>query len=148
MAWLDKSAAPTILRELTGQPLTHTALDTLPAGKTVEHLRSILVAIGTLPPRDEQMARLERWITSVVADRCDPDERGMLHRYAVWHVLRRLRGRLKGARAKHSVGGRYGGRPSKPERGNGPGQRGSDRVRRDRPRWFDHVSVNRVMLDR
>jgi hypothetical protein len=100
VAWLDKSAAPTILRELNGQPLTHTALDALPAGKTVEHLRSILVAIGTLPPRDEQMARLERWITSVVADRCDP-ERQMLHRYAVWHVLRRLRGRLKGAGTTH-----------------------------------------------
>lgn len=101
VAWLDKSTAPTILRELTGQPLTHTALDALPAGKAVEHLRSILVAIGTLPPRDEQMARLERWITSVVADRCDPDERQILHRYALWHVLRRLRGRLKGAGTTH-----------------------------------------------
>ncbi|MGH3547959.1 MAG: hypothetical protein ACRDQU_07550 [Pseudonocardiaceae bacterium] len=100
-AWLDKSAAPAILRELTGQPLAHSSLDALPAGKTIEHLRSILVAIGTLPPRDEQMARLERWIVGVVADRPDPDERQMLHRYTVWHVLRRLRGRLKGADTTH-----------------------------------------------
>lgn len=100
-AWLDKSAAPAILRDLTGQPLTHTSLDALPAGKTVEHLRSLLVAIGTLPPRDEHMARLERWITDTVADRPDPDEQQMLQRYAVWHVLRRLRGRLTGSDTTH-----------------------------------------------
>jgi hypothetical protein len=62
----DRSAAPAILRELAGRPLTHASLDELPAGKTVEHLRSILVATETPPPRDEQMARLERWITGVV----------------------------------------------------------------------------------
>jgi len=100
-AWLDRSAAPAILRDLAGQPLTHASLDALPAGKTVEHLRSILVATDTLPPRDEQMARLERWITGVVAGRRDADEQQMLHRYAIWHVVRRLRGRLGGADTTH-----------------------------------------------
>lgn len=100
-AWLDRSTAPAILRELTGQPLTHASLDALPAGKTVEHLRSVLVATATLPPRDEQMARLERWITNIVAGRDDPDQQQMVHRYAVWQVLRRLRGRLKGADTTH-----------------------------------------------
>jgi hypothetical protein len=47
----------------TSTQLTHQILDQLPAGKPVEHLRSVLVAIGTLPPGDEQMARLERWLT-------------------------------------------------------------------------------------
>jgi hypothetical protein len=42
-AWLNKSAAPAIVRELAGKELTHRALDELPAGKTVEHLRSVLV---------------------------------------------------------------------------------------------------------
>ena len=42
------SAAPAILRELAAgrPPLTHAALDELPASKTVEHLRSVLVATG------------------------------------------------------------------------------------------------------
>jgi len=93
-AWLDRSAAPTILRDLAGQPLTHQSLDALPAGKPVEHLRSVLVAVGTLPARDEQMARLERWIARTLTERSDPTEQQLLHRYAVWHVLRRLRGRL------------------------------------------------------
>jgi hypothetical protein len=47
--WLD-GAAPAILRRLDAErELTHTALDELPTGKPVEHLRSILVAIGALP---------------------------------------------------------------------------------------------------
>lgn len=61
IAWLD-SASASVLRGLdAGERLTHAALDELPDGKPVEHLRSVLVAIGSLPPRDEHMARLERW---------------------------------------------------------------------------------------
>ena len=60
-------------------------------------MRSVLVAIGTLPYRDEQMARLHRWTADFVAARADAEERNLLHRYAVWHVIRRLRVRLGGA---------------------------------------------------
>jgi hypothetical protein len=103
-SWLDSSAVPVILRDLKTRtrPLTHEALDELPAGKPVEHLRSVLVAIGTLPPRDEQMARLERWITVTIAGCGDCGERELLHRYAVWHLLRRLRRRTGGAETTHA----------------------------------------------
>lgn len=102
-SWLDKSAAPEILRRVTaGGELTHQDLDALPAGKPLEHLRSVLVAIGTLPPRDEHLARLERWITRTISERPDADEQQLLHRYAVWQILRRLRGRLDGTHATHS----------------------------------------------
>jgi hypothetical protein len=100
-AWLNKSAAPAILRELAGKELTHRALDELPGGKPVEHLRAVLVALGTLPPRDEQLSRLERWIGWVIAERPDPGQQQLLHRYAVWHVTRRLRARLRGEHATH-----------------------------------------------
>ena len=101
--WLDNSAAPAILRQLnSANQLTHEDLDELPAGKPVEHLRSILVAVETLPPRDEQMARLERWITATIAERPDPDEAHLLRRYALWHILRRLRRRLNGSTATHN----------------------------------------------
>jgi hypothetical protein len=101
VTWLDRSAASTILRDLAGRPLTHQALDERPSGKPVEHLRSVLVAIGTLPARDERMARLEGWIAHTIADRSDPNEQQLLHRYAVWHLLRRLRGRLAGTDTTH-----------------------------------------------
>ncbi|MEY8014947.1 hypothetical protein [Mycobacterium servetii] len=94
--WLDNGGGPAILRELeAGQRvLSHETLDELPAGKPVEHLRSVLVAIGTLPHRDEQMLRLQRWTAALITERVDPEERGLLHRYAVWHVIRRLRARV------------------------------------------------------
>ncbi len=103
LGWLRKSTAPAILRELsTGQrPLTHAALDELPDGKPLRHLRAVLVATGTLPPRDEQLTRLETWISRAIAGRPDPGQRQLLHRYALWHVVRRLRGRLGGAHATH-----------------------------------------------
>lgn len=101
-AWLD-SAVPTILRGLdTTAGLTHHALDQLPAAKPVEHLRAVLVAIGTLPARDEQMARLERWITHAITEQPDPDQQQLLRRYGVWHLLRRLRRRLDRADASYS----------------------------------------------
>jgi hypothetical protein len=103
VSWLDKSPAPNILRGLDAQQrLTHATLDDLPASKPVEHLRSVLVAIGTLPPRDEQMTRLERWITSTIAERTDPDEQQLLNRYAVWHLLRRLRRRTEDSETTHN----------------------------------------------
>lgn len=97
LSWLNRDSASLILRELgAGQrPLTHAALDELSDSKPLQHLRSVLVATGALPPRDEHLIRLERWITATVAERDDLDERQLLHRYAVWHVLRRLRHRIR-----------------------------------------------------
>jgi hypothetical protein len=108
LRWLDKPTGPTILRELASgaRPLTHAALDELPDGKPLEHLRAMLVATGALPARDEQLARLERWITHTIDGRHDPAQGQLLHRYAVWHLLRRLRhrnsGRNGGADTTHS----------------------------------------------
>ncbi len=100
--WLNKSAAPAILHELAGKKLTHRALDELPGGKPAEHLRSVLVAIGTLPVRDEQMSRLGRWTSWIIAEQPDPGQQQLIHRYAVWHVTRRLRARLGGGHASRN----------------------------------------------
>jgi hypothetical protein len=104
LAWLSKTAIASVLREFgTGQrAVSHAALDELPASKPVEHLRAILVATGTLPPRDEHLARLERWIARTLAERGDPGQRQLLHRYAVWHLLRRLRQRTNNTHATHA----------------------------------------------
>ena len=80
-------------------PLTHAGLDELPDAKPLRHLRSVLVATGALPPRDEQLIRLERWITTTIA--AHPDQQ-LLHRYAIWHVLRRLRQRNNGKHLSYS----------------------------------------------
>ena len=104
LAWLNKTAIANILREFgTGQrALSHAALDESPASKPVEHLRAILVATGALPPRDEHLARLERWIERTLAEHGDPEQRQLLHRYAIWHLLRRLRQRTNTTHATHA----------------------------------------------
>jgi hypothetical protein len=81
--------------------VTHDVLDELAAGKTLDHLRAVLVAGGMLPDRDERLVTLERWTAWIVASRDDHEERAMLHRYAVSHHLRRLRGRLGAGQATH-----------------------------------------------
>jgi hypothetical protein len=81
------------------RPLTHAAFDELPASKPLAHLRSVLVATGALPARDEHFVQLERWITQTAASRAGRQEKEILHRYAVWHVLRRLRQRTRNTHA-------------------------------------------------
>ena len=98
LGWLQRSDIAAVLADLGAgtRPLTHGTLDELAPAKPIEHLRAVLVATGALPPRDEQMARLERWVAATIAARADPDEQHLLRRYAVWHLLRRLRRRHNG----------------------------------------------------
>ena len=104
LSWLNKKTTTQVLGELsTGtRPMTHTTLDELPDTKPLRHLRSMLVATGALPPRDEQLAQLERWISSTINGHDDPDEQQMLRRYALWHLMRRLRRRTNGTETTDS----------------------------------------------
>ena len=97
--WLKRAATRTVLAELAAgqRPLRHAALDKLPAGKPIEHLRTVLVATGALPARDEQLARIERWVAEAISAHANPEDKELLHRYAAWHLLRRLRYRNRGA---------------------------------------------------
>lgn len=99
LRWLAKEPVAAILADIAAgrRQLTHADLDELPQRTILNHLRSVLVATGTLPARDEQMARLERLLDKVLAARTDPDQRQLLHRYTVWHLLRRLRRRNTGS---------------------------------------------------
>jgi hypothetical protein len=95
--WLKKAGVRRALQAAAAcRDLTHEALDTLPPGRTLVHLRSMLVAAGALPARDEHLTALESWISQAIAGRTTPEHRRALHGYAVWHHLRRLRGRLDG----------------------------------------------------
>jgi hypothetical protein len=61
----------------------------------------VLVAIGVLPHRDERMIQLQRSSAELIAGRGDAEERSVLHRCAVWHVIRRLRSRIGDGNATH-----------------------------------------------
>lgn len=81
--------------------LSHDALDARPQVFSVTYLRAMLVAAGALPPRDENAARLHRYATQAVADITDPELRGVLSRYARWHVAGRAKADRHGRITAH-----------------------------------------------
>ena len=98
MRWLTKpSIAPVLSGLAEGRiPLTHRALDDLPQSQALDHLRQTLVAVGALPGRDEEMTRLEAFLAGLIDSQHDTQRRRLLHRYLIWHLVRRLRSRNNG----------------------------------------------------
>jgi hypothetical protein len=98
LRWLARPPVAALLSAIAAdsRDLSHGELDRLEQTPVLAHLRSVLVATGTLPPRDEQMARLERFTSEIIDGRPDPEQRQVLRRYAAWHLLRRLRSRNNG----------------------------------------------------
>ena len=98
LRWLAKPPVAAALSQIAaeGRDLSHGELDRLEHTPVLAHLRSVLVATGTLPPRDELMARLERFTADVLDGRPDPEQQQVLRRYVTWHLLRRLRSRNNG----------------------------------------------------
>ncbi|MET9089668.1 site-specific integrase [Streptomyces sp. NPDC004237] len=96
--WLNKPSVSPVLSDLASgrRALTHEALDELHDSPPLAHLRQVLVGVGALPERDEYMVRLERFLTGLLASQPDPEHRKVLHRYTIWHLVRRLRRRNNG----------------------------------------------------
>jgi hypothetical protein len=108
LRWLAKPAVAAVLSGIAAgeRDLSHGELDRLQQTPVLAHTRSVLVATGTLPARDEQMARLEHFASQMIDGRRDPGQRQVLRRYATWHLLRRLRRRNNGravTREQHNV---------------------------------------------
>jgi hypothetical protein len=93
MLWLRKGAPRSVLTALADgtEPVTHRQLDALLPARSVQHIRAALVTGGALPPRDEQLATLERWLPTALDQIQNPDERATLRAWVTWHHLRRLR---------------------------------------------------------
>lgn len=91
--WLSKAHVPPILQALArGQvPLTHQGLSTLSPLRSVVHVRDLLIASGVLPPVDRHLVLFEHWLPDWLGTISDTGQRKLLHQYANWHVLRRLR---------------------------------------------------------
>ncbi|MGE5291118.1 MAG: hypothetical protein ACM3ML_28755 [Micromonosporaceae bacterium] len=91
--WLRNGAGAAVLAEIAAGrlALTHEALDAHPRPQAADYLRHVLVANGALPPRDEAVARTERWATDIIATIARPEDRRLAKAYTTWRVLRRLR---------------------------------------------------------
>lgn len=91
--WLRIGAGAALLADVAAcrLALTHEALDAHPRPQAADYLRHVLVANGALPPRDEDVARTERWATHLVATLPRPQDQRLAKTYTTWRVLRRLR---------------------------------------------------------
>jgi hypothetical protein len=99
--WLRQGAAAAVLTEVaSGQlPLTHHAFDAHPHRRAADYLRHMLVAGGALAHRDEELARTERWLDTLLAAIEPPEQRRLVQAFATWRVMRRLR---RGAEANRT----------------------------------------------
>ncbi len=93
ITWLTNPRVGTVLSDLaTGKTeLTHEGLDALPASRTVEYIRGLLVEQKTLPARNEQVTAYSRWLPAKLAAIDDPERRRLIETFAQWHQLRLLR---------------------------------------------------------
>jgi hypothetical protein len=95
--WLRKGAGAAVLADLAAGriTLTHEALDAHPHRRAADYLRHVLVANAALPPRDEDLARTEGWLTDLLNRIERPQDRRLVKAYATWRVMRRLRRRAE-----------------------------------------------------
>ena len=107
--WLRTGAGAPILAALASgtMALTHEGLDTHPRSRAAGYVRQLLVAHGALPERNESIARLERWIATTVAGIGDPEHRRLVHTFATWQTVRRLRRRAARIGPTRRVATRY-----------------------------------------
>jgi hypothetical protein len=91
--WLRKGAAATVLADVaSGQlPLTHEAFDAHPHPRAADYLRQMLIAGGALAHRDEELARAEHWLNTLLAAIEVAEHRRLIQAFATWRVMRRLR---------------------------------------------------------
>ncbi len=105
LLWLSRSGWGSLLGRLARdhEEITHTMLDGLPSRQQhVQYLRTVLVAAGVLPVRDEQIDGIPPWLDALLAAQ-PPHITRLIRPYASWSVLRRARGRSKGRASTPSV---------------------------------------------
>ncbi|MGW4049546.1 hypothetical protein ACWENA_01845 [Streptomyces sp. NPDC004779] len=99
LTWLRNSQSARLLRDIaaSGQPLTHADLHTLAVStgrggaQSTDYLRSLLVAYGILPDRDEHLAGIERHLARALQRH--PQYAPVLRPYVRWSALPRARRR-------------------------------------------------------
>lgn len=91
--WLRNSAGAALLTQMASGAvdLTHQALDEHPRPGVAGYLRAVLVANNVLPQRDEQLTATEQFLNRTLTGITRDSDRRLVHSYATWQVLRRLR---------------------------------------------------------
>lgn len=93
LAWFGESRVPEVLAALARGDLrlTHEALAALPDWRTASSIRELLMHHGVLPRMDRQLMLFERWLAQRLVALEPPEHAQLVHRFATWNELRRLR---------------------------------------------------------
>jgi integrase len=92
LTWIRQFHVQSVLRELARHPtLTHEVFDQLPAGRTTDYMRSLLVEHGVLPSRDERLARFQSWAVAAQQRITTEEHRKVVARFIRWSLEKRLR---------------------------------------------------------
>jgi hypothetical protein len=93
--WLRSGAGALLLADVAAGRLAiaHQDLDAHPRHRAADYLRHMLVAGGALPARDEPLARANQWLAGILEAIEPAADRRLVHAYATWDVMRRLRAR-------------------------------------------------------
>lgn len=91
LTWINQQHVTAFLTNLAVAPvISHDSLDALPASRTRDYVRGLLVEHGALPRRDERLARFTTWSDQAL-DRLPPGEhRDAVRRFVRWHLIRRM----------------------------------------------------------
>jgi integrase len=92
LTWIRQPHVDRVLRELALHPtLTHELIDQLPAGRTTDYMRNLLVEHGVLPSRDERLARFQSWALAAQQRITTEEHRKVVARFIRWSLEKRLR---------------------------------------------------------
>lgn len=92
--WLRKrpGVGPRLLGQMArGEiEISHDTFRALPSDRAHDYLRSLLAAVGALPPFEIHIERMLPWIEDITAD-LPPVQNDLIRRFSHWHVLRHMR---------------------------------------------------------
>jgi hypothetical protein len=108
LRWTEKPHVTELLTALArGQVrLSHDGLNTWPEQVAAKHMRHRLIGCGILPAADPQLLALEAWFSQRLAALAGDRHEPLLHQFAHWHQLPRLRATAR-ARPLRSTARQY-----------------------------------------
>lgn len=91
LTWIRQKHVTAFLQQLAITPtVTHEAIDALPASRTREFVRGLLVEHAILAYRDIYRARFDQWSRQALEKVADPVNRDVIGRYIRWQHQRRM----------------------------------------------------------
>lgn len=91
LTWIRQRHVQDFFADLRStERVTHEKLDVLPASRTREFVRSLLVEHHVLPRRDDYLAQFDRWAASALDRVVGQAHRDVVKRYIRWQHQRRM----------------------------------------------------------